>query len=155
MSVYRSGHKCHKVTAWLYNDTCWSNLSEHLPARHIRDFLRSRLNHNGFVLRLLNPYLKAPDFYHRFMEDVCAWQNDPAISWHKGEWVCGDCNVQFVKQELYSWFVRRLVQDRHKFKPNCPYGYDCVRQTHRIGHAEQLNHLCDPEINLYGSRVKR
>ena len=116
----------------------WSNLSEHMPVRFLMYTLPGRLSHNRSLFNLLNPYVQAPDLYHRFMEDAFASLNDPASAWNKSEWVCGDCAVQFIKQEFYSWFVRRLVQGRslilffrlgtvpltyyedgYQFKPNC------------------------------------
>ncbi|KLO09561.1 hypothetical protein SCHPADRAFT_1000186 [Schizopora paradoxa] len=138
-------HKCHKATAWLYNDTCWSDLSEHIPVQLLTRVLPGRLSYNQSACNLLNPYVQAPDFYHRFMEDAFASLNDPASSWLKDEWVCGDCVVHFIKQELFSWFVRQLIHDGHAFKANCWYGFDCRTQRHNPVHAEKLNHLCEPD----------
>lgn len=86
----------------------WSSLSEHIPARFLANCLPGRLIRIQSARLLLNEYVLGPDFYAPFMEDIFASQNDPASSWQKGEWVCGDCALRFIKQELLSWLLRRL-----------------------------------------------
>ncbi|KLO09560.1 hypothetical protein SCHPADRAFT_560893 [Schizopora paradoxa] len=162
-------HRCHEATAWLYNDTCWSSLEEHIPVRLLVNFLPGLLDQNQSIRFLLQHYARVQvglHFYHKLMEDIFALQSNSALDWRKDEWVCGECVLGFIKRELYGWLVRRQSQgklslstsnfiilicnkDGFARRKNCWYGYKCRTQTREMvgitPHAQIFNHLCEPD----------
>ena len=133
MNLFPLGHKCHKVTAWLYNDTCayfdfdhclsllyqtcsigWTSLPEHIPAPHLTRILPGRLFMNDSVHELLGQYARTSIFYHQFMEDTLESSSGPEY-WEKTEWVCGDCVVRLLKARFYDWFLDRLAKGKLTF----------------------------------------
>ncbi|KAG1804713.1 uncharacterized protein HD556DRAFT_1325702 [Suillus plorans] len=69
----------------------------------------------------------------------------PAYStWNKADWLCPQCLEKFVRDHLHIWYLGQKVKRGDVIPDNCWYGYNCRTQTHRLAHAQKLNHWCEP-----------
>ncbi|KAG2107252.1 uncharacterized protein F5147DRAFT_698279 [Suillus discolor] len=69
----------------------------------------------------------------------------PAYStWNKADWLCPQCLENFIRDHLHIWYLGQKVKRGDVIPDNCWYGYNCRTQTHRLAHAQKLNHWCEP-----------
>lgn len=137
--------KCKHANAWLYNNSCWSNLYQVMSVLHFSLLLPGRLSRTMSGTRALDTYVVKQNFHHDLLTDMLAERNDPTNgSWDPHQWVCGWCIVAFVRKGLLGWLVSRLTKDGHAFKENCRYGHNCRKRVRSKTHDERWNHLCEP-----------
>lgn len=66
------------------------------------------------------------------------------ITWNKADWLCSQCLEKFIRDHLHIWYLGQKVKRGDLIPGNCWYGYNCRTQTHKLAHAQKLNHWCEP-----------
>ncbi|KAG1841147.1 hypothetical protein DFJ58DRAFT_809095 [Suillus subalutaceus] len=66
------------------------------------------------------------------------------LTWNKADWLCSQCLEKFIRDHLHIWYLGQKINRGDVIPDNCWYGYNCRTQTHRLAHAQKLNHWCEP-----------
>ncbi|CAL1696367.1 unnamed protein product [Somion occarium] len=83
--------------------------------------------------------------FSRLLEELFDVDAEADEDWDKTQWYCIDCLRTFLKHRLWRLLLQwKLQEPNYQPKRDCWYGYDCRTQTHRLMHAQRLNHLCVP-----------
>ncbi|KAG2126739.1 hypothetical protein BD769DRAFT_1461894 [Suillus cothurnatus] len=72
------------------------------------------------------------------------YKSSAYLTWNKADWLCSQCLEKFIRDHLHIWYLGQKIKRGDVIPDNCWYGYNCRTQTHRLAHAQKLNHWCEP-----------
>ncbi|KAJ3854030.1 hypothetical protein EV368DRAFT_81014 [Lentinula lateritia] len=108
-------------------------------------FMKGELHRNPVEIKHVEALLvKTP--FKEIYEDIYT-KNLKIPAWHDRNddyWICQACLTQFVQDHLHLWVIMKRKEAKERIANDCWYGYNCRTQVHKLNHAQQLNHLCEP-----------
>ncbi|KAJ3988055.1 hypothetical protein F5890DRAFT_1493958 [Lentinula detonsa] len=135
----------------LWGQTTWDylSLSSQVLGTYLfpslTTFLKGELRNNPVEVKHVEALLvKTP--FKEIYQDIHT-KNLKLSQWHDRSddyWICTLCLTNFMKDHLHLWVIMKRKEANDQIANDCWYGYNCRTQVHKLGHAQQLNHLCEP-----------
>ncbi|KAJ3770287.1 hypothetical protein FB446DRAFT_744714 [Lentinula raphanica] len=143
--------QCGSRSVFIWGETTWDFLSLSSSILGIYLFssqaqlLKGDLPRNPVELQRIEALLVKTPFKEIF-EDIHS-KKLKLPEWHDRNddyWICNQCLVRFMKDHLHLWVIMKRKEANEQIAKDCWYGYNCRTQVHKLSHAQQLNHLCEP-----------
>ncbi|KAK7468956.1 hypothetical protein VKT23_003455 [Stygiomarasmius scandens] len=121
-------------------------LSSHVLPIYLKGNLpRSLVDRNFMEAQIRPPYVQETPYARItdtiFDDDI---KQPEFIDWRKEDWLCARCMEKYLREHLHLWLLSLKKIAGETVPENCWYGYNCRTMTHKIHHAQKLNHLCAP-----------
>lgn len=127
----------------LWGPSNWSYLWDKQSLHSITQLLKGRLSANlADNVRFLTVLRETPA--EELVGGLFDYKTPAYLTWKKADWLCSQCLEKFMRDHLHIWYLGQKVKRGHLIPDNCWYGYNCRTQTHRLAHAQKLNHWCEP-----------
>ncbi|KAF9061445.1 hypothetical protein BDP27DRAFT_1338086 [Rhodocollybia butyracea] len=133
-----------RVTTWDYLSLASSTLGSYLfpeASKH----LKGSLGQNSVELERVTELLLETPFKEIYEDIFTKGLKLPAYKDRDDDYaVCYSCLSNFIKDHLHMWVIMKRKEANEQVANDCWYGYNCRTQVHKLSHAQQLNHLCEP-----------
>ncbi|KAG1779110.1 hypothetical protein EV702DRAFT_1090203 [Suillus placidus] len=127
----------------LWGPSNWSYLWGTPPLHSIAQLLKGRVAANlADRAHFLTVLRETPA--EELVRGLFDYKTPAYIAWNKADWLCPQCLEKFMRAHLHIWYLGQKIKRGDVIPDNCWYGYNCRTQTHRLAHAQKLNHWCEP-----------
>ncbi|KAF9061443.1 hypothetical protein BDP27DRAFT_1338083 [Rhodocollybia butyracea] len=122
------------------------------PWNNLPQFLKGTLRYNAVTKQSLRQHVAqlGPNSLQQIwdtiwdlnlVEQISEPMVSPLADWKRDSFLCEQCLKDFLIENLWKW-LRHAEAASGPLNENCWYGYNCRTQSHKLAHAEKLNHLC-------------
>jgi len=116
------------------------------PIVSTASLLKGELKKHSSTTQYLRLHLlKLPDPHCAIMPEIFQLKSPEFDNWEAEDWLCTDCVKKLLSAHLHLWLLEQKRKDGETIPNDCWYGYNCRTQIHKVAHAQQLNHLCEPK----------
>ncbi|KAG1750068.1 hypothetical protein EDB19DRAFT_1677713 [Suillus lakei] len=121
---------------WSY---LWGTAALHLIAQLLKGYVSANLADRSHFMTVLR---ETPA--EELVGGLFDYKTPAYNTWNKADWLCKQCLEKFMRDHLHIWYLGQKVKRGDVIPGNCWYGYNCRTQTHKLAHAQKLNHWCEP-----------
>lgn len=127
----------------LWGPSNWSYLWDTPPLYSITQLLKGYVSANLADKAHFTTVLRETSAAE-LVEGLFDYKTPAYYTWNKEDWLCRQCLEKLMRDHLHIWYLGQKVKRGDVIPGNCWYGYNCRTQTHKLEHAQKLNHWCEP-----------